>query len=98
MVLIDTSAWIEFLRRGGNRSVADQITVLLDDDEAGPIRSGLRSQPCCGTFRRSSVMLPPGAGRRLSRLFASSVALFDALLWHHQYTCLMTNSNGISAY
>lgn len=33
MTLVDTSAWIEFLRIGGQPSVADQVTTLLDRDE-----------------------------------------------------------------
>lgn len=34
MVLIDTSAWIEFLRRGGDERVADEVGRLLDEAEA----------------------------------------------------------------
>mgnify|MGYP006423458897 CR=1 FL=1 len=34
MVLIDTSAWIEFLRRSGDWNIADEVAELLDRDLA----------------------------------------------------------------
>jgi hypothetical protein len=40
VVLVDTSAWIDFFARGGPRSVKGTIAALLDNDQvatAGPI-------------------------------------------------------------
>jgi predicted nucleic acid-binding protein len=46
MTLIDTSAWIEFLRRNGRADVKQRVGALLDMDEAaycGPIEFELLS-------------------------------------------------------
>ena len=34
MTLVDTSAWVEFLRKDGRDDVAERVTALLDSDEA----------------------------------------------------------------
>ena len=41
MILIDTSAWIEFLRAGGRQAVKERVSLYLELDEAavtGPVR------------------------------------------------------------
>lgn len=41
MILIDTSAWIEFLRAGGRPEVKERVSLYLELDEAavtGPVR------------------------------------------------------------
>ena len=46
MTLIDTSAWIEFLRRNGRAEVKQRVAAYLDADEAaycGPIEFELLS-------------------------------------------------------
>lgn len=53
MILIDTSAWIEFLRAGGRRDVKERVSLHLELDEAavtGPVRFELLR----GADRRST--------------------------------------------
>ncbi len=41
MILIDTSAWVEFLRAGGRQEVKERVSLYLELDEAavtGPVR------------------------------------------------------------
>jgi len=52
MILIDTSAWVEFLRAGGRSEVKERVSLYLEFDEAavtGPVRFELLT----GADRRS---------------------------------------------
>lgn len=75
MIVIDTSAWIEYLR-DGRQSVADAVEVLLDAGQAAvtePVimevlqgaRSELHSQQLIGLLSRASLV--PVEGRDFSQ-------------------------------
>ena len=59
MTLVDTSAWVEFLRKGGRTDVADRVAQLLDNDAAA----------ICGMIELELHQgLHPSEARRLGRL------------------------------
>lgn len=62
MTLVDTSAWVEFLRKGGRPDVADRVAELLDSDAAA----------ICGMVELDLLqgMLPRDA-RRVEALLAA---------------------------
>lgn len=68
MILVDTSAWVEFLRDTGS-PVCERVDALLDDDLAvcDPIRmevlAGARDETHLGDLRRLLARGVAGAGR-----------------------------------
>jgi predicted nucleic acid-binding protein len=55
VVLIDTSVWVSFFR-GSDRHLADHLTRLLDEDEAG-LPAPARIEILSGASRRDRVLL-----------------------------------------